>query len=366
MDSETLADTLEEAGLSPYQAAAYVTVLELGTASATDVADASEVPGPRIYDVLAALADRGYVETYEQDTLRVRAHSPAEVLSDLRERSDRFADAAAEIEERWEQPELESNRASIVKRFETVIDRARLFIEDAENQIHVSASPEDLAKLHDPLSEAYARGVAIDLIVHTDVDEDPPPRSEFVGTCREARHRAVPTPFVALVDRRKTCFSQPQDSFDQYGVLVNDRTHTYVFHWFFTTFLWENADLVYTERTADPPLSYVDIRRLLRETQPLFESAATVTVRVEGYDTATGDRREFTGTVADARSAQGPGNADPDPQHAGQVMLAVDTGDDVVTVGGWGAVLEDVEAERIVVESVEGDDADARLPGERR
>lgn len=72
----------------------------------------SEVPGPRIYDVLRSLADREYVETYEQDTLRARAHSPADVLDDLRGRADRFESAAEEIEERWEQPGLESTKAS--------------------------------------------------------------------------------------------------------------------------------------------------------------------------------------------------------------------------------------------------------------
>ena len=49
MNDEELAGVLEGAGLSLYQAAAYVTLLELGTASATDLADVSGVPGPRIY-----------------------------------------------------------------------------------------------------------------------------------------------------------------------------------------------------------------------------------------------------------------------------------------------------------------------------
>jgi len=364
METEELVDTLEQAGLSPYEASAYVTALELGTASATDVADASEVPGPRIYDVLDTLTEWGYVETYEQDTIRVRAHSPADVLADLRGRADRFEAAADEIEDRWDQPELEPNNASIVKRFRTVIDRARLFIEDAASQVHLSATPADFEQLREALERAYARGVAVDVLVHTGPDREPPPRETFTGTCREVRHRGVPAPFVALVDRQKTCFSQPDESFQQYGVLVNDQTHTYVFHWFFTTFLWENADLVYSERTSDPPLAYVDIRRLVREARPLLESDATVTVLVEGYEVGTGDRREFAGTLVDAQYGTTPGGRDQDLQLAGQVTLQVDTGEEVVSVGGWGAVIEEIEAERIVIEDVEGNAGVLGLPGE--
>ena len=48
-----------------------------------EVAEASDVPDPRIYDVLRDLADAGYIETYEQDLLYARAVSPEEVLDDL-------------------------------------------------------------------------------------------------------------------------------------------------------------------------------------------------------------------------------------------------------------------------------------------
>ena len=55
MDTDELHAVLEEAGLSPYQADAYVTLLALGSASASEIATASGVPQPRIYDVLRGL-----------------------------------------------------------------------------------------------------------------------------------------------------------------------------------------------------------------------------------------------------------------------------------------------------------------------
>jgi sugar-specific transcriptional regulator TrmB len=71
----------------------YVTLLALCAAPVTEVAEASDVPDPRIYDVLRDLADAGYIETHEQDLLYARAVSPEEVLDDLRTRADRFSAA---------------------------------------------------------------------------------------------------------------------------------------------------------------------------------------------------------------------------------------------------------------------------------
>jgi len=234
MDAGALRSTLEDAGLSPYQAEAYVTVLDLGAASATTVAEASGVPDPRIYDVVRGLADQGYVETYERGSLHVRAHSPADVLSDLRSRAARFVDAADEIERRWERTPPASNEASIVTRFETVLDRARGFLREAEFQAQLSLLPEQFADLRPTLETAHERGVKVRLSIHTGPDAgdpaDRPDAETLARACTEARHRPLPAPFIVLVDRTRTCFGPHTASVNQYGVVVDDRTHAYVFH----------------------------------------------------------------------------------------------------------------------------------------
>ncbi len=352
METETFVDVLEEAGLSPYEAEVYVTLLDLGTASATEIADESGIPGPRIYDVLRSLADRGYAETYEQGTLQARAHDPTDVLEDLRERASQFEAAAAEVETRWEQPELKSNKASIVKRFQTVVDSAEQFIAESANQVHLSATLEDIDQLRDVLAGAHDRGVAIHISVHTDAD-DTIEAERFEGICTEARHRRLPAPFVALIDRQKTCFSHHPDAIDQYGVLVNDQTHSYVFHWYFMTCLWEHCETIYSERNTTPPIEYVDIRRLVGDITPLVEEGLTFVVSVEGHDVETGQPRAFTGRVTDTEYAAGVDGAETPYRVAGQATLHVETDDGELSVGGWGAVIEDVEATRIIVEDAD-------------
>lgn len=348
MDSEELVATLEDAGLSPYEAKTYVALLELGTASASELARASDVPQPRVYDVLTSLADRDYVETYESDSLRARAHSPARVLEDLTDRAQRLETAAEEVERRWSQPELESSRASIVERFQTVVDRARSFAEGADYQIQLSASPETFRTLRSAVRDAHERGVSVRVAFHTAEDESPPDPDLYRDVCTEARHRAFPAPFVALVDRTKTCFAHHRDSVEEYGVLVNDRTHTYVFHWYFLTCLWDGWPRIYSTRDAEFPIAYVDVRQFVRDAEPLVEEGATIDVRVQGRDVDTGREVTLEGEVVDFTTGS-PDSATESYGLAGKVTLVVDTGTEAVTVGGWGAMIEDVEATCVTV-----------------
>ncbi|SHH37953.1 TrmB family transcriptional regulator [Halobaculum gomorrense] len=348
METESLVETLEAAGLSPYQAEAYVALLELGTASATDVADASGVPAPRIYDVLRTLEELDYIETYEAESLRARAHSPSVVLDDLRNRAERLESAAEEVEQRWEQPELEAGGASIVTRFRTVIERAEAFITDANHQILLSTTTGNLRRLAPSLRDAVDRGVSVRVSVHTDEDEAPPDLDLFEGTCIEARHRPLAAPFVALADRRQASFAHHPDSYDRYGVLVNDRTHTYVFYWYFLTTLWEPWETVYDATGEGLPIEYFDVRHLVRDLRAIGWEDAPITLRVEGYDTKTGEESTVVGTVVDVRVPFA-SESDTGYELAGQVTVDLDVDGEHVSVGGWGAIVEDIEGTRLTI-----------------
>ncbi|MFC4987173.1 TrmB family transcriptional regulator [Saliphagus infecundisoli] len=357
MNGDELRATLEEAGLSPYQADAYVTLLERGSASATDVATSSSVPDPRIYDVLRDLEQRGYAETYDEGSLHARAHDLATVLEDLRSRATRFETAAEEIEERWDRPDLEDNDVSIVTRFETVLARAESLIRSADNQVQIGLARGEYERLSPVLSAAVEDGVDVKLCLYGDWGTLP--REELSAVCTEARHRAIPSPFVALIDRTWTCFSPPADSTNEYGIVVDDRSHAYVFHWYFLTCLWEVQETIYSASDGGLPATYVDVRQCIRRIEPLLESGRRVEATVTGLAVGTGEPVEHRGVVTDVTYA-GPSGATegmpPLSALAGRAYLTMDAGGDTYTVGGWGATLEDVEAERVTVELAEGGD----------
>lgn len=359
MDSDELVDTLEDAGLSPYQADAFVSLLELGSASATDVASASSVPDPRIYDVLRDLEEQGYIETYEQDSLHARAHDPAEVLADLRSRADRFEMAADEIEDRWERPDIEDHRVSIVKRLDTVLAQTDELIRSATNQVQIGLTPVQFEELSDALATALENDVDVKvcLVPPTATDDafEPPTDDALARTCTEARYRDLPSPFVALVDRSWTCFAPHGESTNEFGVIVNDRTHAYVFHWYYLTCMWEVQETIYSAGSNEPPITYVDLRQCLRDVLPLLESGRTIVATVRGFATNTGRKVTRRGTITDVTYAgvdSSDEQAKPLAQLAGRASLALETEEGTVSLGGWGAMIEDIEATRITIESV--------------
>ncbi len=356
MDTDELRAALEDAGLSQYQADAYSTLLQLGSASATEIADACDVPSARIYDVLRDLETKGYIETYEQGSLHARASDPEHVLSDLQARATLLNTAADEIEERWNEPAVSQTKLSIVKRFETVFSRAKTLITEAENEIQLAVTPSGFAELKPALETAFDNGVIIKISIHTEgPDADPfPPSSEFEGVATEVRHQKLPTPFVAIVDRGWTCFAPHRQSLNQYGVLVDDRTLTYVFHWYFLTCLWEVWDPVYTARATEPPMVYADIRRCVRDIEPLLDAGQTIDAEIVGYETTSGADVSLDGRITDVLYA-GATTSDgtvPLTQLAGQVSLYFETADETYTIGGWGAVLEEIEATRVTITGI--------------
>ena len=351
MNTAELRAALEEAGLSQYQAETYNTLLQLGAASATEIADACAVPTARIYDVLRDLEAKGYIETYEQDSLHARARDPDEVLSDLRDRASLLTDAAEEIEDRWQEPAVDTHKVSIVKRFDTVVDRAAAMIRDAQNEVQLAVTPEQFTSLRPALQHAFDNGAIIKLSIHTDDVTSMPDLSEFDGVVTEVRRRTIPTPFITLVDRTHTCFAPHADSLNQYGVLVDDYTLTYVFHWYFLTCLWEVWETVYSSRSVSLPQDYADIRQCVREIEPLLSEGARIRVAIEGFERETNEAISLVGDVIDVEYS-GTATTDGTPalsQLAGQVSLTVVVDGHAYTVGGWGSVLEDIEATRITV-----------------
>ncbi|KAB1188663.1 MULTISPECIES: TrmB family transcriptional regulator [Haloferax] len=356
MDTAELRTALRNAGLSQYQAEAYVALLQLGAASATELADACAVPTARIYDVLRDLESKGYIETYEQDSLHARACDPKSVMEDLQKRSVQLDEAASEIEARWQQPAVDRHMLSIVKRFDTVFNRAEELIRGATSEVQLSVTPEQFEVLRPALSEAYENGALVKISLHPEQGEevDDVKNTSYHGLASEVRYRTLPTPFVAIVDRTGACFAPHVDSMNQYGVLVDDYTLTYVFYWYFQTALWEVWDVVYTAQTPDPPIVYSDIRHFVQDAEPLFQDGKQILTHINGYDTTTREPVDIVGNLSDIyyTAVSEPKDTLSFSELAGQVCLTIETDDETYTVGGWGAVLEEVEANRITVESI--------------
>ncbi|WP_440988358.1 TrmB family transcriptional regulator [Haloarchaeobius baliensis] len=355
METEDVRDALERAGLTEYQADAYLTLLKLGIAPAVDVAKHSTVPVAQVYKVLDDLEERGYVETIDREQLHARPSDPVNVLNELRSYRD-VLDAADEIEERWKEPYEEDYQMSVVKHQSTIHERVRTSLSDAENAIELAATIEQTEALLPVLRDAHEDGILIRLSVYNDddstaVDEE----LSLDGVAMEVRECEIPGPFLAVVDRTHTFFAPNDRSRNPYGVIINDDILSFIFHWYFQTCLWAVQRQVYTAR--DGPLPYISIEEFIQDFVELWRDGVRIEVVATGWDNDENRVRTVDGSVTDIWYGRRPGT-DGRPsleELAGIATIELDRGEDAYTIGGWGAVFENMEVYELVVTNISFD-----------
>ena len=79
-------DALKTIGLNLYERKLWVALLSKGIATAGELADLSNVPRSRCYDVLESLADKGFVIIQPSKPMRYVAIKPKEALERAKRR----------------------------------------------------------------------------------------------------------------------------------------------------------------------------------------------------------------------------------------------------------------------------------------
>ncbi|MFC7081279.1 TrmB family transcriptional regulator [Halorussus caseinilyticus] len=356
MDSTELVDILERYGLSPYQATAYVTVLERGTLAAQEVANLSSVPQPRVYDILRDLEEEGFVTTYEQDKLYVQALNPDDALDVVRERAAELEAAVEEITDRWQQPAVKEHTISLVQRGQTVFEKAREELDHAVDHAQLVCKTDHLEALWPTLVAAHDRNVFVDVSLYDVEDRESLAEYDFSELCTHARVLRRPLrsdPFGALIDRERACYSWYPATDDEYGIYIDDSAHENMV-WNFMMNLRDAAEEHYIATPYDPPLRFGALRDCLHVVEPLVREGRTLTAEIEGTWVDSGRRCEVAGTVLniDYPGFEAGETATP-LQMFTDARLTLDTGDETYTVGGFDALIEDIEATRVVVTGIE-------------
>jgi len=175
-DPQTAAiEQLERFGLSAYAARTFVALAGLGSGTARDVSQVSEVPRTRVYDAIDELHDRGLVDVQQSSPKQFWAIS-AETASrtferELQHRTETLQTALSELEP--VERRAEQRGVWTVDGQTAVTERVLEFFDSAEEEI-VYMSVEDLLieDLIEGLRAAAERGVSISLAgVSTEVQE---------------------------------------------------------------------------------------------------------------------------------------------------------------------------------------------------
>lgn len=157
---------LEHFGLSTYAAKTFVALTRLGTGTARDIAQVSEVPRTRVYDAVDELHERGLVDV-QQSTPKEFWSISAETTSrsfeqEFHRRAELLRAALDEIEPAKRQSEQRG--VWTVNGGEAVTARVLEFFEDAEEEIVYMTVEELLTdEIIDGLRTVTDRGVSVRL-----------------------------------------------------------------------------------------------------------------------------------------------------------------------------------------------------------
>ncbi|MFB6304798.1 MAG: HTH-type sugar sensing transcriptional regulator TrmB [Haloferacaceae archaeon] len=342
--SDDLRRTLERVGerfdLGEYEIETYLAVLEYGQLTASEIAERTEVPQPRVYDTARSLADRGLVELRESRPMKVVAIDPDEAFDDIR---DALTEMVSDLESRYTAPSRETEAASLVKSRSTILRYMDDVVEAADYELTLSLTPELVDRYRDRLAEAVADDVSVELLVSPAAEAPDPETFDYSAIATEARmRRGITTPVLAVADGEYSVYAT-QDALrgdrERYGVIFNRSALGFLVSAFFETVLWTTADALFApEYDRSYPRTYASVRRAVKD---LRGRNGTFHARVEGREVTTGDAAVVAGPVVDVEF---------DP--SGEVAtLVVDADDGPVTVGGRVAAYEDIEAHEIRVDT---------------
>jgi len=344
MEHDDVRSAMESVGerfdLGEYELDAYLTVLEHGELTASEIADRTDIPQPRVYDTVRSLNDRGLVELRESRPMKVLAIDPEDAFADVESSLERMVE---ELTARYSAPARETEAVALVKSRSTILRYVEEVIETAEYELTLSLTPDLLERFGDGLAAAVDRGVSVHMIVTPGAKAPDPAGFDYgaVATVARAR-RGITTPVVAVADGEYSIYATQdalRDDQDRYGVIFNRSALGFLVSAFFRTVLWTTADreLYGVGETVAFPRSYASIRRCVRD---VVAADADLYATVEGRDVETGAERTLRGRIVDVEY-------DESEEVAG---LTVEQDGREYTVGGLVAAYEDVEAHRIAVD----------------
>ena len=341
MGSDELRTTMEHVGerfdLGDYEMEAYLTVLEQGQLTASEIADRTSIPQPRVYDTVRSLSDRGLVELRESRPMKIVAIDPEEAFEGIQ---SSLSDLVTELEERYSAPAHETEAASLVKSRSTILRYFKEVIREAEYELSLALTPDLLERFEAELAAATEDGVSIELIVAPARSAPDPSAFDYGQIATSARgRRGITTPIIAVADGVYSIYGTQdalRDDRDRYAVIFDRSALGFLVSGFFGTVLWTTAEHRLLDDGDDRPFPrrYASIRRCVKELVELDdEYYATIT----GRDIETGDSRTVRGKVAEVAF-----------EASEQIAsLSVETEEGTVSIGGRVAALEQVEAHEI-------------------
>jgi len=342
MDDATLRAHLRRFGLSEKEVDTYLTLLEHGEATASTIADVAGVSKRYVYSVSETLADRGFVEVTDHVVpTTIRALPPETVVEELVRDAKAMQPA---LEARYTRTEPSTDQFEVVKSRVTVLKRIRSFIDDADEELTLSVPFELLDEVDDALQAARDRGVLVVLLVSGAVEL--PRETDHLASVTRVWSEMMPTMLTA--DRRVGIVAPIEmlssaHSDTQAIVFAQKHLGPVIVASFFGNY-WPVAREASVADPVELPVRYENFRHVIFQATLWSRADADLQAHIEGRTTADNEPVDFSCRVVDV--TQGliePTNNSFPVEHS----LTVESDGQPYTVGGYGAFLETIEADRV-------------------
>lgn len=340
MSDDAVRDRLVQLGFSDAEASMYLVVLRQGEATVADIADATDVSTRYVYERLDALADRGVVDVLDhQSPTTVRARPPEEAIDDL---VAGLRDVEADLSTLYSEPDPPEVSFDLCKSPDTTMKRLRSLLAEASEEVVLALPGSRVVGVADELRAAVDRGVLVLLLVGENRTD--PDYAALDGCYSSLRVWDHEPPIMVASDvtaglMAPVGFLTRGDGENAVAVRQDQLVANLVGS--FLGNYWPLADERVVRGPSELPRTFGNFRHAVFEAAVQRRADRTVEVAIDGR-TTDGTERRFSGRVIDVMQGL------VEPRTSGfpiEARLVVDTGDETVSVGGFGAFLEDVVAE---------------------
>lgn len=344
MDDSSLADILQRFGFSDKEVDTYLTILELGEAKASTIAEEAGVSKRYVYSIAEKLDDRGFVGVNDHVVpTTIRANPPSEVVQTL---SSELDDMRPALESRFSRAAPRSERFEVVKSRVTVLKRVSELVSRAEREVALGIPYHLLDEVADDLRAAVERGVLVLLLV---TGAEPGTDVQLSGLASVARAWDQPMPTMLTVDQEAGLVAPAEmvtrsNSNAQAIVFAQEQLGPVIVGSFLGNY-WSMAAEVYTCDPEAFPATYDDFRHAVFQATLHIRTGGDVAARVTGRPVHFDDGpTELDGRIVDVRQGLLEPSTNSFPVE-NTLVVADDEG--TFSVGGGGAFVEDFEADSV-------------------
>ncbi|SEH15988.1 Sugar-specific transcriptional regulator TrmB [Natronorubrum sediminis] len=173
IDESEAIDAFERLGLTSYESKVFIALHQLGSGTARDVANTTDVPRSQVYSVAESLEERGLLEVQQSSPIRYRPVSIEEAQETLRNRFEREQERAFEyVDSVKQEPTTEETQEDIwtVRSRERINNRSVDLLSQAEERIIFGTRLPGFVTdaIEETIQERAAAGVSVIVISRTD------------------------------------------------------------------------------------------------------------------------------------------------------------------------------------------------------